>query len=187
MAAGGQGQGDGGVGGASGGDGGVPEGGGVGGAGGHKGQLTHGMKAHVHARVLRRMTRAESRGEEKGDDLTSAPVDIDAGWEEVCLARKTKALEALHDAGAKFLWRRLLTETRQLTHIMTSQRIGGCSRQQETILPTHSMAGGGRGRRECRYLASPSVACLIFHKCSVDALLPGCDTLCLVRGKSPAP
>ena len=142
MAAGGQGQGDGGVGGAAGGDGGVPEGGRVGGAGGHKGQLTHGMKAHVHARGQRRMTRAESRGEEKGDDLTSAPVDIDAGWEEVCLARKTKALEALHDAGAKFLLRRLLTETRQLTHSMTSQRIGGCSRPHLTRLFTHSIAGG---------------------------------------------
>ena len=109
----------GGVGGAAGGDGGVPEGGGVGGARGQRGKLTHGMKAHVHARVLRRMTRGGSRGE-KDSDLTSAPVDIDAGWEEVCLARKTKALEALHDAGAKFLWRRLLTETRQLTHSMTS-------------------------------------------------------------------
>ena len=86
------------------------------------------MKAHVHARVLHRMTRGESRLEKStgveekstGDDLTSAPVDIDAGWEEVCLARKNKALEALHDAGAMFLWRRLLTETRQLTHSMTS-------------------------------------------------------------------
>ena len=120
MAAGGQGQGDGGVGGAAGGDGGVPEGGRIGSAAGHKGQLTHGVKAHVHARGQCRMTRAESRGEEKGDDLTSAPVDIDAGWEEVWLAKKTKALEALHDAGAKFLLRRLLTETRQLTHSMTS-------------------------------------------------------------------
>ena len=92
MAAGGQGQGDGGVGGAAGGDGGVPEGGRVGGAGGHKGQLMHGMKAHVHARGQRRMTRAESRGEKKDSDLTSAPGDIDAGWEEVCLAKKTKAL-----------------------------------------------------------------------------------------------
>ena len=80
----------------------------------------NGMKAHVHARGQRRMTRGGSRGEKKGSDLTSAPVDIDAGWEEVCLARKTKALEALHDAGAKFLLRRLLTETRQLTHSMTS-------------------------------------------------------------------
>ena len=78
------------------------------------------MKAHVYARVLGRMTRGGSRGEKKGSDWASAPVDIDAGWEEVCLARKTKAFEALHDAGAKFLLRRLLTETRQLTHSMTS-------------------------------------------------------------------
>ena len=62
-------------------DGGVPEGGRVGGAGGHKGQLTHGMKAHVHARVLRRMTRGGSRGEKKGDDWASDPGDIDAGRE----------------------------------------------------------------------------------------------------------
>ena len=185
MAAGGEGQGDGGVGGAAGGDGGVPGGGRVGGAGGQKGQLTHDMKAHVHARVLSRMIRGASRGE-NSDDLTSDPGDIDGG-REVQWMKRDKALYAQHDAGAKDLSRYLLTETRQLTHIMTSQRIGGCSRQQETILPTHSMAGGGRGRRECRYLASPSVACLIFHKCSVDALLPGCDTLCLVRGKSPAP
>ena len=78
------------------------------------------MKAHMHARVPGRMTRGGSCGENKGSDLTSDPGDIDAGWEEVCLARKNKALEALHDAGAKFLWRRLLTETRQLTHSMTS-------------------------------------------------------------------
>ena len=80
----------------------------------------NGMKAHVYARGQRRMTRGGSRGEKKGDDLTSAPVDIDAGWEEVCLARNTKALYAQHDAGAKFLLRRLLAETRQLTHSMTS-------------------------------------------------------------------
>ena len=36
------------------------------------------------------------------------------------MARNTKALYAQHDAGAKFLLRRLLTETRQLTHSMTS-------------------------------------------------------------------
>ena len=81
MAAGGQGQGDGGVGGAAGGDGGVPAGGRVGGAGGHKGQLTHGMKAHVHARELRRMTRARSRGEKKGGDLTPDPGDSEGGRE----------------------------------------------------------------------------------------------------------
>ena len=81
MAAGGQGQGDGGVGGAAEGDGGVPAGGRVGGAGGHKRQRTHGMKAHLHARVLRRMTRAGSRGQKKGSDLTSDPGDIDAGRE----------------------------------------------------------------------------------------------------------
>ena len=81
MAADGQGQGDGGVGGAAGGDGGVPEGGCVGGAGGRKRQLTHGMKAHVYARVLGRMTRGGSRGENKGDDLTSARGDVDGGKE----------------------------------------------------------------------------------------------------------
>ena len=53
MAAGGQGEGDGGVGGAAGGDGGAPEGGGVGGAWGQRGELTHGTKAQVHLRVLR--------------------------------------------------------------------------------------------------------------------------------------
>ena len=77
MAAGCQGQGDGGVGGAAGGDGGVPAGGRVGSAGGHKGQLTHGMKAHVYDRVLRRMTRGGSRGEKKGGDLTSARSQAD--------------------------------------------------------------------------------------------------------------
>ena len=41
----------------------------------------HGMKAHVHARALRRMTREGSRGEKKGSDWASAPVDIDAGRE----------------------------------------------------------------------------------------------------------
>ena len=93
MAAGGQGQGDGGVSGAAGGDGGVPEGGRVGGAGGHKGQLTQGMKAHVYARGHRHMTRGESRGEKKGDDLASA---------------RDKALYAQHDAGAKDLERLIL-------------------------------------------------------------------------------
>ena len=52
MAAGGQGQGDGGVGEAAGGDGGVPEGGRVCGAWGQKGELTHGTKTQVHDRVL---------------------------------------------------------------------------------------------------------------------------------------
>ena len=144
MAAGGQGQGDGGVGGAAGGDGGVPEGGRVGGAGGHKGQLTHGMKAHVHARVQRRMTRGGSRGEKKGSDLTSGPVDIDAGWYEVCLARKTKALFAQHDAGLKDSWRRLLNITHRdkTAYAQHDQRIRVCSRPQVTRLITHSIAWG---------------------------------------------
>ena len=81
MAAGGQGQGDGGVVGAAGGDGGVPEGGRVGSAGGHKGQRTHGMKAHVYARGHRHMTRGGSRGEKKGDDWASDPGDINGGRE----------------------------------------------------------------------------------------------------------
>ena len=64
MAAGGQGEEDGGVGGAAGGDGGVPEGGSVAGARGQRGKLTHGMKTKVCDRVLSRATRAGSRGEE---------------------------------------------------------------------------------------------------------------------------
>ena len=107
MAAGGQGQGDGGVGGAAGGDGGVPEGGRVGGAGGHKGQLTHGVKAHVHARGQRRMTTGGSRGEKEGDDLASAPGDIDGG-REVRWVRRDKALYAQHDAGVEDLERLIL-------------------------------------------------------------------------------
>ena len=68
------------------------------------------MKAHVHARVLRRMTRGGSRREKKGDDLASAPGDIDAG-REVWLARRDKALYAQHGAGVKELERRLLNIT----------------------------------------------------------------------------
>ena len=176
MAAGGQGQGDGGIGGAAGGDGGVPEGGRVGGAGGYKGQLTHGMKAHVHARVLSRMTRGGSRGEKKGSDLTSAPVDIDAGWYEVCLARKTKALFAQHDAGLKDSLRRLLNITHRdkTAYAQHDQRIGVCSRPHLTRLFTHSTAGDCRGRRECRLVASAAVI-VLFHKHSLLRLLP--DTL----------
>ena len=74
-------------------------------------------KARLSVVLFLRSTQIQQK---KGDDLASAPGDIDGGWEEVCLARKTKALYALHDAGAKFLLRRLLTETRQLTHSMTS-------------------------------------------------------------------
>ena len=79
MAAGGQGQGDGGVGGAAGGDGGVPEGGGVGGAGGQQGRLEHGIKTQVYDRAMSGTATARSCGEEKGADLTSACGDIHAG------------------------------------------------------------------------------------------------------------
>ena len=80
MAAGGQGQGDGGVGGAAGGDGGVPEGGGVGSAEGVK-EKSHERHESVHARALHRITRGGHSAEKKGDDLTSAPGDTDAGRE----------------------------------------------------------------------------------------------------------
>ena len=73
MAAGGQGQGDGGVGGAAGGDGGVPEGGRVGGAGGHKGQRMNGMKAHVHARGQCRMTRGGKGSSGRATPVTTLP------------------------------------------------------------------------------------------------------------------
>ena len=75
MAAGGQGEGDGGVGGAAGGDGGVPEGGGVGGAGGQQGRLEHGMKVRVLVRVPRRMAQG-SCGENKVADLKSSLSDL---------------------------------------------------------------------------------------------------------------
>ena len=81
MAAGGQGEGDGGVGRCAGGDDGVPEGVRVGGAGVSRegGRLEHGLRAHVYECVLSRAERVGSRGEEKRDDLTSACGDIHAG------------------------------------------------------------------------------------------------------------
>ena len=67
----------------------------------------HGMKAHVYARGHRRMTRGGSRGEKKGDDLASAPGDIDGG-REVRWVRRDKALYAQHDAGMEDLERLIL-------------------------------------------------------------------------------
>ena len=54
------------------------------------------MKAHVHDRVLHRMTRGGSRGEKKGDDLTLARGDVDGG-REVRWTKTDKALYAQHD------------------------------------------------------------------------------------------
>ena len=135
----------------------------------------HGMKAHVHARALRRMTRGGSRGEKKGSDLTSDPGDIDAG-REGRWTKRDKALYAQHDAGLKDLWRRLLNIThRDMTaYALHDQRIGVCSRPHLTRLFTHSMAGDCRGRRECRLVASAAVI-VLFHKHSLLRLLP--DTL----------
>ena len=62
------------------------------------------MKAHVHARVLSRMTTGGSRGEKKGDDLASGLGDIDAG-REVRWTRRDKGLYAQHDTGVKMLER----------------------------------------------------------------------------------
>ena len=91
VAAGGQGQGDGGVGGAAGGDGGVPEGGRVGSAGGVK-EKSHARHESVHARALHRITRGGDSAEKKGDDLTSAPGDTDAG-REVWWTKETRRFE----------------------------------------------------------------------------------------------
>ena len=47
-------------------------------AGGQQGRLEHGIKKQVYEHVLSREKRAGSRGEEKGDNLTSACGDIHA-------------------------------------------------------------------------------------------------------------
>ena len=118
MAKGGQGQGDGGVGGAAGGDGGVPEGGGV---GGQQGRLGHGIKAPVYERVLSREDRAGSRGEKRGDDLASAPGNIDAG-RKVRWTKRHKAMYAQPDAGLKDLYRWVLTRDKTV-YAQHDQRI----------------------------------------------------------------
>ena len=98
----------------------------------------HGMKANVHARALRRMTREGSRGENKGDDLTSARGDVDEG-REVRWTKADKALYAQPNEGVKELEHWVL-QREKTAYAQHDQRICVCSRPHEIRLFTHSMA-----------------------------------------------
>ena len=79
------------------------------------------MKAHVHARVLRRMTRGGKAAEKRALTFNQLlATSTEAGKCGGTIIDKALALYAQHDAGPKNVYRYLLTETRQLTHSMTS-------------------------------------------------------------------
>ena len=70
------------------------------------------------------------------------------------ISPRDKALYAQHDAGPKNFKSRFLTETRQLTHSMTSAFAFAVDRTRRDHLRT-VWQGAGRGRRECRLLVMP--------------------------------